>query len=173
MAQTSGLTVRHFARESIELQVEFVICEEHRAQIRFSTTSSAADQHVVRGCSTDISPGGMGLCLGQFLPRMCEGTLRVFRAPVHSKGAKTPGSTSAASGAGAGQGELLFEHRAKIRRVIMRDEAPSYDVGVEFVSPDSGLLQRITELARGAMMAAQAAAPHADGPSNRRGAPHA
>ena len=32
----------------------------------------------VAGRSVDISPGGVGMVLAQFLPRMCEGWVRVL-----------------------------------------------------------------------------------------------
>jgi c-di-GMP-binding flagellar brake protein YcgR len=154
--------------------VEFVICEEHRAQVRFSTTSSAADQHVVRGFSTDISPGGMGLRVHQFIPRMCEGTLRVFDPTLRNSDAPGAAATiSARHPDGASPGRLLFEHRVKIRRVVMRGEESSYDVGVEFVAPDNALLHRIGELALIASMPMESESPRPTSDTLRRGSAHA
>ena len=101
MSQKSGLTVRQHEREAVELSVEFVVAEPHREQVRFSAMSGAAQGHVTRGAATDISPGGVGFVCPQFVPRMCEGTVRVFNP--------RPSGTAAD---GTPVYEVMFEHPA-------------------------------------------------------------
>ena len=126
MSSQSGLRVRQHHRREIELPVEFVVAEEYRDQIRFSAQSSAIDDHTVRGTSVDISPGGMGFTCRQFLPRQCEGSLRVFDPmPVGMRADGTPIL------------EVAFEQRVKVRRVQMTSHEPTYFIGVSFADPDN------------------------------------
>ncbi len=125
MSSQSGLRVRQHHRREIELPVEFVVAEEHREQLRFGPTSSALNDHTLRGTSVDISPGGMGFTSQQFLPRMCEGSLRVFDPmPVGTRPDGTPIL------------EVAFEQRVKVRRVQMTSHEPRYFIGVSFADPD-------------------------------------
>ncbi len=126
MSSQSGLRVRQHHRREIELPVEFVVAEEHRDQLRFGSKSSALNDHTLRGTSIDISPGGMGFTSQQFLPRMCEGSLRVFDPmPVGTRPDGTPIL------------EVAFEQRVKVRRVQMTSHEPTYFIGVSFADPDS------------------------------------
>ncbi len=126
MSSQSGLRVRQHHRREIELPVEFIIAPEHRTQVRFGSNSSAMNDHSLRGMSVDISPGGMGLSCQQFLPRMCEGTLRLFDPmPV---GARPDGTPIL---------EVAFEQRVKVRRVQMTSHEPRYFIGVSFADPDA------------------------------------
>src|SRR5688572_18035411 len=134
MAQTSGLTVRQHEREGIEVPVEFYVCPEHGSQVHFSSGSAAQGQHVIRGKAIDISSGGMGLEFRQFLPRMCEGTVRVF-AP-----------NPMLDGDGAALYEPVFEHRVKVRRVYLVGREPLYSMGVAFVNHGPDIDERITKL---------------------------
>ena len=122
----SGLRVRQHHRREIELPVEFVVAVEYRDQLRFSSQSSAIDDHSLRGTSVDISPGGMGFTCRQFLPRQCEGSLRVFDPmPVGMRADGTPIL------------EVAFEQRVKVRRVQMTSHEPTYFIGVSFAEPDN------------------------------------
>ena len=122
----SGLRVRQHHRREIELPVEFVVAEEYRDQLRFSSQSSAINDHSLRGTSVDISPGGMGFTCRQFLPRQCEGSLRVFDPmPVGVRADGTPIL------------EVAFEQRVKVRRVQMTSHEPTYFIGVSFAEPDN------------------------------------
>jgi len=126
MSSQSGLWVRQHHRREIELSIEFVVAEEHRGQVRFSAQSSAIDDHTLRGTSIDISPGGMGFSCRQYLPRMCEGSLRVFDPmPVGNRADGTPIL------------EVAFEQRVKVRRIHMTSHEPTYFVGVSFADPDA------------------------------------
>ena len=126
MSSQSGLRARQHHRREIELPVEFVITEAQRDQVRYSASSSALNEHTLRGTSVDISPGGMGFTCCEFVPRMCEGHLRVFDPmPV---GAKPDGTPIL---------EVALEQRVKVRRVQMTSEDPLYFIGVSFADPDS------------------------------------
>ena len=126
MSSKSGLKVRQHRRREVELPVEFVVCEEHRSQVRFSASSSTPNDHTVRGGSVDISPGGMGFSTQHFVPRMCEGSLRVFDpTPI---GTRSDGAPIL---------EVAFARRVKVRRVQMTGEEPTYFVGVSFTDPET------------------------------------
>ena len=126
MSSQSGLRVRQHHRREIELPVEFIVAEEYRDQVRFGSKSSAINDHSLRGTSVDISPGGMGFSCGQFLPRQCEGLLRVFDPmPIGTRDDGTP------------MLEVAFEQRVKVRRVQMTSHEPTYFIGVSFADPDN------------------------------------
>lgn len=135
MLKTSGLTVRQHEREGIEVPIEFAVCPAHDSQVRFSPSSSAASAGMVRGQAVDISSGGMGLHCRQFVPRMTEGTLRVF-VPV-------PGKVQAD---GSPAQEMVFEHKVKVRRVFQLGREQMYSLGVAFVDPDLSIDRRIAAL---------------------------
>jgi c-di-GMP-binding flagellar brake protein YcgR len=135
MAQTSGLTVRNFQRNQIDLPAEFVIADAHRTQVRFSGSSASLDQHTLRGRAVDISPGGVGLQFSQFLPRMCEGEVRIFNpAPI---GTKPDGSPSYA---------VAFTQPVKVRRVFQAGPEPTYFVGTSYLDPDPALQEQIASI---------------------------
>ena len=126
MSSDSGLRVRQHHRREIELPVEFVVAEEYRDQVRFSSNSSAINDHSLRGTSVDISPGGLGFTSRQFLPRLCEGSLRVFDPmPVGTRADGTPIL------------EVAFEQRVKVRRVQMTSPEPTYFIGLSFAEPEN------------------------------------
>jgi c-di-GMP-binding flagellar brake protein YcgR len=135
VSQTSGLTVRQHEREGILVPVELIIGGASAAQVRLSPSSNARTAHTIRGEAVDISSGGMGLRCRHFVPRMCEGTLRVF-AP----------STNRTGDEGSGDGELMFEQQIKVRRVVLIGREPAYALGVAFVDPTPDLDRRIDEL---------------------------
>lgn len=137
MAENSGLTVRQHRRDSIELAIEFVVCDEHAAQVQFSPASSAVDQRAIEGITVDVSRGGMGLVCRHFIPRHCEGVARVFD-PI-AVGARSDGTPVY---------EVAFEHRVKVRRVVMLSHEPSYAIGVSFVDPGPDIAQRVDTLQR-------------------------
>ncbi len=141
MAQARGLRIRQHERWEIELPVEFVVCDGHRLQVRFSSASSAMDDGALRGTSIDISPGGLALASRQFVPRSCEGVVRVFdTTPVGTRGDGTPIL------------QLIFEQPAKVRRVRMLSHEPLYKVGLSFLDLDPQTEQKIAAL--------QALTPH-------------
>ncbi len=135
MPEASGLTVRQYERRSIAFDIEFVVADAHRGQVRFSATSAAAGQYVLRGQAADLSTGGMGLILPHFVPKMCEGTVRLY-------GLTPQGTTND----GSPIFDVIFEHRVKVRRIYMSSHKPLYAVGVSFVDQRPDLAQRIGEL---------------------------
>ena len=155
MPQKSGLTVRRHERRAVEFDVDFAVVPEHCRQVRFSAASSAATPTTIKGKVHDLSPGGMGLVFRQFVPRMCEGVVRVYgRRRVDALGDGTPDN------------DVVFEHRVKVRRVIMANHEPEYDLGVSFVAPEPDLSDRVR-----ALLAAMGGEPVADqGPDARGGA---
>lgn len=133
---TTGLTVRQYEREHVRLPIELTICSEHSAQVRFSQSSSAAGQHKIKGLAVDLSPGGMGIQSRQFIPRMSEGTIRLYEPVAGGEGAvNDPAPT-----------KLLFEHRVKVRRVYLQDREPTYAIGLAFISPQPGIEKTIVSL---------------------------
>ncbi len=135
MSRTSGLTVRQHKRSNIALDIEFVIADEHGEQVRFSGSSHSVDAQTVRGTALDISPGGMGLSFRHFVPRMCEGAVRVFG----------PDPVGTASD-GSPIHDVIFEHDVKVRRVYLTSHTPTYAVGVSFIDPEPGLETRVGAL---------------------------
>jgi hypothetical protein len=121
--KTSGLTVRQHERAGIRVPVEFVVCNEHAVQVRFSPQSSAPEHHIVAATAVDISHGGLGMESRHFLPRMCEGIVRI------------------SSG-----GEVVLEQRAKVRRVYLTGREPRYMIGVAFLNPPGDIEQRIAAI---------------------------
>lgn len=140
MGPHRGLTVREHERQQIEMPVEFIICDEHRPQVRFSTSSSVIDQFGVGGLTVDLSAGGLGFVAKQFLPRHCEGMVRVFE-PGLPKCSFDGESTSAREHAPA-----YIEHRAKVRRVRMNSRDGQYAIGLAFLNPTPKLEARVSEL---------------------------
>lgn len=135
MRQTSGLTIRQHEREGIQVPIEFVVCDQHTSQVRFSPSSAAAHSTTIRGRAVDISPGGMGLEMRQFLPRMCEGTIRIYSPdPV------------AVAGDGMPILDLVFEHLVKVRRVYLIARDPLYAMGVAFIDPPPDIDKQISTL---------------------------
>ena len=121
--KTSGLTVRQHERAGIQLPVEFVVAREHATQVRFSPHSNAADHHVIIATAVDVSPGGLGMESRHFLPRMCEGTIRISFG-----------------------GEVVLEQAAKVRRVYLCGREPKYMIGLSFMSPHADIEQRIAAI---------------------------
>ena len=133
--QTQGLTVRQHERENVRFQIEFVIAEGHRDQVRFSGMSSAEDPFATSGYASDVSSGGMGLVCPQFVPRRCEGTVRVFDP--------TPVGTASD---GSPIHEIAFEHAVRVCRVTMESHDPTYGLGVAFTDPEPDLAARVDAL---------------------------
>lgn len=133
MSQTSGLTVRQHERREIQLPVEFVVAEEHRQQVRLSSSSGAEDVHTFRGYSVDISVGGLGISCRHFVPRACQGLVRVYDP-----------SSAAARKEGGGILNIAFEHPVKVRRVQMTGNEPTYFIGLSFIDPEPDVEDRIS-----------------------------
>lgn len=131
----SGLTVRQHERKPIVLHAEFAVADAHRQQVCFSPSSPALDAFLVRGTAVDVSTGGMGLELAQFIPKMCEGLVRIF--------SDTPSGTGVD---GQPVYDVIFEHQVKVRRIYMASHEPTYAAGVSFIDPEPGLDDKVREI---------------------------
>ena len=132
MATNIGLSVRQHEREKIRLPIEFIVCDEHREQVRFSSSSSAGRPHVIKGMVTDISRGGLGFDSYLFLPRMCEGKVRIFdRATTVSQIEPVPPR------------QPILETQVKIKRVLLQGQDPSYQIGIAFLNPPDNIEELI------------------------------
>ncbi len=149
MSDASGLRIRQHERCEIELPVQFIVCDEHRSQVRFSTVSSATDDGALQGISIDISAGGLALASHQFVPRRCEGIVRVFEpAPAVTNGGATPTPRP------------IFEQRAKVKRTRMLSHEPLYKIGLSFLDFGPDFEQKLAVLQEVAARAiADGAAP--------------
>lgn len=125
------LTVRQDERTDLALPVQFEVTEAHREQVSFSTIADTSSPFTLGGTAIDVSVGGLGLRCSHYLPRMCEGFVRVF-------------STDSKEG----EREVLLEHAVKVRRVTMRDHGPTYGIGVSFVDPPTDMADRVLQLLR-------------------------
>ena len=119
MAKTSGLTVRQYVRQEVDVPVEFTVDLDYRNQVHFSSSSGAIDTHTFEAKSVDLSPGGAGVSSKKFIPRGCAGQLKIF--------AHKPNSTV--------KGEVIFEHAVKVRRVYLTGHEPTYFLGMSFIDP--------------------------------------
>ena len=134
MSHITGLTIRQYSREAVELPIEFIVSDEHTTQVRLSSTGSATHEQAITGFAVDISSGGMGLVTDHYLPRMCKGIVRVF----------SPGSNARSEDAALRK--VVFEHLVKVRRTSMSSHDPTYLVGVSFLQPEADLAQQIERI---------------------------
>lgn len=135
MSEARGLRIRQHERCEIELPVQFIVCDEHSSQVRFSSVSSAVNDGLLQGTSIDISSGGLALASRQFVPRSCEGIVRVFEpAPAETVGDATPNLRP------------VFEQRAKVRRTRMVSHEPLYKIGLSFIDFCPDFEQKIAVL---------------------------
>lgn len=132
MATNIGLSVRQHERESIRLPVEFIVCDEHREQVRFSSSSSAGHSHVIQGMVSDISRGGLGFDCQLYLPRMCEGKVRIFdEVTTVSQIEPVPPP------------QPILEARVKIKRVLLQGHDLTYQIGMAFLDPPDNIEELI------------------------------
>lgn len=135
MAPISGLTVRQHKRESIDLPVQFIVDETHRAQVRFTVSSTAVNQNTIQGIATDLSKGGLGMESLLFLPRLCEGVIRIFHRTDDDLNPKT-----------IQESMPVIEARVKVQRVVLSSHEPTYAIGMSFLDPPPDLHERISKL---------------------------
>lgn len=110
----ADLTLRRHARNDFDLPGEFEIAPEMGPQVRFTHEVEGASPDRVPVRIIDLSRGGAGWECPVFLPRECEGTLRV-------RGSKDAGA------------ETLFEQRVQVRRVRMTEGRTDYQIGGVFL----------------------------------------
>ena len=132
MATNIGLSVRQHERGKIRLPIEFIVSDEHREQVRFSSSSSAVRPHEIQGMVTDISRGGLGFDSQLYLPRMCEGKVRIF-----------DGATTVSQIDPVPTPQPILETRVKIKRVLLQGQDPSYQIGIAFLDPPDNIEELI------------------------------
>ncbi|MCH8824973.1 MAG: PilZ domain-containing protein [Planctomycetes bacterium] len=135
MSTSRGLRVRQHERWDIKLTAEFVVSDDHGAQVKFSSSASVISESVIQGETIDISPGGLAFASRQFLPLRCEGIVRVFSpTPVATKGDGKPIL------------QVLFERQARVQRIRTLDHQPSYKIGLSFAELDLEIEMKIAEI---------------------------
>jgi c-di-GMP-binding flagellar brake protein YcgR len=82
---------------------------------------------LIQGRVVDLSHGGLGIVCDHLLPRMCEGTIRIFDTPSEPD---------------AECGPRLFEHQVKVHRVGFIREPLSYALGLGFVDAQPDIMQQ-------------------------------
>ena len=105
----SRLFVRHETRYEAAVEVH----SDHAEQFRLSFPDTQSNMAVI-----DVSKGGLGLCSPIFMPKNLRVTL-----------------TIADFGAAEGKHGLTLKIRAIIRRCVMLDHKPTYQLGLQFVDP--------------------------------------
>ena len=83
---------------------------------------------------TDISRGGLGFDSYLFLPRMCEGKVRIFDeattvSQIEPEHPCLP----------------ILEARVKIKRVLLQGQDPSYQIGIAFLDPPDNIEGTVCE----------------------------
>lgn len=126
MADAQGLIVRKSVRLDIALPALLRIDSEHAGAVRFGPASGQRDGWVEADV-VDLSGGGVGLIMTQFVPSGCMVVVRVF-------------------GHDGREHEALFELRGEVRRVLMTDRRPAYLVGVSLDTMDEGSLAALEGL---------------------------
>ena len=91
-------------------------------------------EQAITGLAVDISAGGMGLITDHYVPRMCEGIVRVL-GPISDVPLQDPALR-----------DIVFEHQVKVRRTSMASHKPAYSIGVSFLEPQADLAERIKSL---------------------------
>lgn len=101
------------------------VAPEHQAMVRFNPSICERDGWI-RATLTDISPGGLGLITGVFIPRMSLMRVRIMR----------------------GQDERqVLDVKVRLQRICMTDRRPAYLLGTAFVElsdEQKSVIQSIT-----------------------------
>jgi hypothetical protein len=124
-----GLIVREHERKAVELPSEFTVCEAHAAQIHFTPESDSIGPHCIACTTVDISTGGAGIESRYFLPRMCEGVVRVYER-----------------GGASAERTLLLEEPVKVRRIEMMGRDGRYALGLAFTKRGPDTERRVAEV---------------------------
>lgn len=118
------LTVRRSQRRSIGFDADFEISPTHTDAVRFAPAVSMRDG-ALPVTAVDLSEGGIGVITTTFLPSSLRGTLRL-RDP---RGGET----------------ALFEAAVVVRRIVMIDRRPGYQVGLAFTENTDAFRARLEE----------------------------
>ncbi|MEE8171078.1 MAG: PilZ domain-containing protein [Phycisphaerae bacterium] len=106
-----SLHTRQFQRRSLELPARLEVHPDHAQQIRFSFPEQQCRVSVI-----DVSEGGLGLRTSVFLPRSA-------RLLIHVR----------VDGDASGREVVV---RAVVRRCIMIDVSPNYQIGLQYLDND-------------------------------------
>ncbi len=124
-----GLIVREHERKAVELPSEFTVCREHAAQVHFTPASESISANCIACRTVDISTGGAGIETVHFLPRMCEGVLRVYEQSDD-----------------AAERTLLLEEPVRVRRIEMMGREARYALGLAFTKRSGDIERRIAKV---------------------------
>lgn len=117
--------VRRHERHELVLPAILSVAPEHQAMVRFNPSICERDGWI-RATLTDISPGGLGLITGVFIPRMSLMRVRIMR----------------------GQDERqVLDVKVRLQRICMTDRRPAYLLGTAFVElsdEQKSVIQSIT-----------------------------
>ncbi|HVP11494.1 MAG TPA: PilZ domain-containing protein [Phycisphaerae bacterium] len=120
---TVSAQARQFHRHAAQYKARIETHPDHAGQFRLSLPDVQNDLAVV-----DVSRGGMGLSTGFFVPKNLRLTLHVWGV--------------------TGEGEYRTEDltvSVVVRRCIMVDHKPTYQVGVQFLDPSGAEEMRLVE----------------------------
>jgi hypothetical protein len=116
------LTVRRSQRRSIGVEADFEIDPAHALLVRFAPAVSLRDG-ALPVTAVDLSEGGIGVITTTFLPAKLRGVLRL-RNPL-------------------GGGSPLFQAAVAVRRSVMTDRRPGYQVGLAYTENDEAFRARL------------------------------
>lgn len=125
MTEENDLMVRRFERHELVLPAILSVAPEHQSLVRFNPSICERDGWIPATLA-DISPGGLGLITGVFIPRMSLVRVRILR----------------------GQDERqVLDVKVRMQRICMTDRRPAYLLGTAFVElndEQKGVIQSIT-----------------------------
>jgi|GEM_PF-3330411 len=118
-----GLTVRHDVRRNVALLCELSIAKDHQRAVCLSAKACAADGRIT-AMIIDASEGGLGVTTSVFIPLRTIVTMSVsFRD--------------------SDRAQTTCMAPMRIKRVIMTDRAPTYELGLSFHCPDEETQEQI------------------------------
>lgn len=109
-----SLQTRLHARRELALPARIEIHADHAEQLRFSFP-----EHQGRATVIDVSEGGLGLHSATYLPKQARLEIHIDLPNVGDGPAPAP--------------KLL---RGVVRRCVMRDVKPTYQIGLQYLDPD-------------------------------------
>lgn len=116
------LTVRRSQRRSIGFEADFEIDTAHAPAVRLAPAVTLRDGALPM-TAVDLSEGGVGVIATIFMPLRMRGTLRL-RDP-------------------RGGDASLFEAAVAVRRIVMIDRRPGYQVGLAYTENDDAFRARL------------------------------
>lgn len=136
---SGSLQTRQFARREISLPARLTVHPDHAEQLRLAF----ADQHG-RVRLVDVSEGGLGITSSLLLPRAA-------RLLVHVEVGR--------AGAGAPPQEIVL--RGIVRRCVMTNVKPTYQIGMQYLDTEPAEIRALLEKCEQAAAAADGGKGHA------------